>query len=236
MTQDSIRASSGPDATRSLTYAAFATAFSYPDQEGLDTIRSGTLADALRQLLGSLDPGLAQDTDWAALRDAGPDDDALQVDFTRLFDVGENGPDCPLNGSHYGGGEMEVKEELVRFYNHFGLSLAEGQQEEPDHLVTELEFLHYLTYQEAQLTAEGESTEGLLRAQRDFIARHPGTWVPAMQQKLIGQNALRFFTALTGLLARFLQTEEARLTARIADFDFCATDPDSTHRQESALQ
>lgn len=218
MTHNMTQAISGPDATRSLTYAAFATAFGYPDQDGLDTIRSGALADALNQLLTTLDPQLVSGADWEALRDAGPDDDALQVDFTRLFDAGEDGPDCPMNGSHYHGGETEAKEELVRFYNFFGLSLADGQQEEPDHLVTELEFLHYLTYQEAQLAAEGESTEGLLRAQRDFIARHPGEWVPAMQQQLIGQKALRFFPALTGLLARFLKAEEARLTEQIERF------------------
>ncbi|QDX80741.1 hypothetical protein B9N43_05470 [Denitratisoma sp. DHT3] len=220
MSQESIQAApasppAGADASRSLAYAAFATAFAYPDREGLEAIRSGVLADALRQLLGLLVPRLEEDTDWAALRDAGPDDDALQVDFTRLFDAGPDGPDCPMNGSHYGGGETEAKEELVRFYNFFGLSLADGQQEEPDHLITELEFLHYLSYQEAQLIAAGESADGLLRAQRDFIARHPGAWVPAMRQKLVKKNAMRFFPALTELLARFLRAEETRLTERI---------------------
>lgn len=218
MTQDSTQGGSGPDATRSLTYAAFATAFDYPDREGLDAIRSGALADALHQLLATLDPALTKDADWEALRDGGPDDDALQVDFTRLFDAGEDGPDCPMNGSHYSSGETEAKEELIRFYNFFGLSLADGQQEEPDHLITELEFLHYLSYQEAQLAAAGESTEGLLRAQRDFIARHPGQWVPAMHQKLIQQQAMGFFPALTNLLVRFLKDEEARLTEQIKQF------------------
>lgn len=215
MTQDSIQTGSGPDATRSLTYAAFATAFGYPDREGLDAIRSGVLADALHQLLTTLDPTLASGADWEALRDGGPDDDALQVDFTRLFDAGEDGPDCPMNGSHYSGGETEAKEELIRFYNFFGLSLADGQQEEPDHLVTELEFLHYLSYQEAQLIATDESTDGLLRAQRDFIVRHLGVWVPAMKQKLVRKNAMPFFPALTELLVRFLRAEEIRLTEQI---------------------
>ena len=39
------------DASRSLVYAAFAAAFAYPDREGMEAIRSGALAGALRQLL-----------------------------------------------------------------------------------------------------------------------------------------------------------------------------------------
>src|SRR5208337_2343648 len=106
MTESFISVVNGPDATRSLAYATFAAAFEYPDRDRLETIRSGALADALRQLLSSIYPGLVEDADWDALRDAGPDDDALQVEFTRLFDVGEEGPGCPMNESGYGGGGM----------------------------------------------------------------------------------------------------------------------------------
>lgn len=222
------------DATRSLTYAAFATAYTYPDQEGLEVIRSGALADALRQLLSAIDPRLVEGTDWEALRDAGPDDDALQVDFTRLFDAGEDGPECSLNGGRYCSGETETIEELVRFYNHFGLSLADERQEEPDHLTTELEFLHYLAFQEAQLAAAGEDIAGLLRAQRDFIVRHPGAWVPAMGQRLTARQPIRFFPELTRLLARFLQAEENRLTEQIDKLP--ASDDTTPHPQRSTLQ
>lgn len=205
------------DASRSLSYLTFATAFAYPDQEGLQAIRAGELAGALRHLLGSIDPALLADTDWEALGDAGPDDETLLVEFTRLFEAGPDGPDCPLNGARYRGGSMEPLEELVRFYDFFGLTLDQATQGEPDHLVTELEFLHFLSFQEAQLGAAGEDVGGLLRAQRDFIERHPGAWVPALCKRLAEREAPRFFRELAGLLERFLRQEQARLALQIDD-------------------
>jgi DMSO reductase family type II enzyme chaperone len=198
------------DASRSLVYAAFAAAFAYPDREGMEAIRSGTLAGALRQLLGAVDPELPEGVDWAALQDCGADDEFLPVEFTRLFAAGENGPCCPLEGRCYGSAGMEATEDLVRFYDFFGLSLSEGQREEPDHLLTELEFLHYLAYQEATLAAAGEGTEGLLRAQRDFITRHPLAWVPLLRSRLTTHGSPRFFLELVALLERFLRAEAAR--------------------------
>lgn len=203
------------DASRSLVYAAFATAFSHPDREGMDAIRSGVLAGALRQLLGAVDPALLAGVDWEALQDCGADEEALPVEFTRLFEAGENGPCCSLEGRSYGSAAMEATEELVRFYDFFDLSLPEGQREEPDHLLTELEFLHYLTYQEAGLASAGESTEGVLRAQRDFIERHPGAWIPVLHSRLIAHGAPRFYIELVRLLERFLRAEEVRLAEQI---------------------
>lgn len=216
MNQHATPACGGIDATRSLAYAALAAAFAYPDGEGLDVIRSGALANALRQLLTPLYPELAADANWDALRETGPDDDALQVDFTRLFDAGDEGPQCPLNGSHYGTGTLETVEEAVRFYNFFGLSLSAERTEDPDHLTTELEFLHFLAYQEAQLVEAGEDAVGLQRAQRDFIVRHPGAWVPAMRKQLLARQPMRFFPELVRLLESFLKAEELRLTHQIS--------------------
>ncbi len=199
------------DTSRSLGYLAFATAFTYPDQEALQAIRAGELAGALQHLLRVVDPALVADVDWKALGNAVPDDETLLVEFTRLFEAGANGPDCPLNGARYCGGTMEPLEELVRFYDFFGLSLDQSTQGEPDHLVTELEFLHFLTFQEAQLGAAGEDVSGLLRAQHDFIARHPGAWVPALRARLVEHNAPSFFLELVRLLEHFLEFELMRL-------------------------
>ncbi|MCB1630822.1 MAG: molecular chaperone TorD family protein [Pseudomonadales bacterium] len=199
------------ETSRSLSYLAFATAFTYPDQEVLQAIRGGELAGALQRLLGAVDPALVADVDWKALGSAVPDDDTLLVEFTRLFEAGANGPDCPLNGAHHQGRKTDLHEELVRFYDFFGLSLDHATQGEPDHLLTELEFLHFLAFQEAQLGAAGEDVGALLRAQRDFIERHPGAWVPALREQLAKHDAPRIFCELARLLERFLEFELIRL-------------------------
>ena len=85
--------------------------------------------------------------------------DALTVEFTRLFDAGARGTACPLNGGLQVGPQMKVMEEAVRFYAHFGLTLTEEQKELPDHLTTELNFLHFLSCGEHEPPATVPGTE-----------------------------------------------------------------------------
>jgi DMSO reductase family type II enzyme chaperone len=162
----------------------------------------------LREALAAVDPALAEGAGWDALADAG-EGDALSVEYTRLFDVGTSGPPCPLNGGLYGGARMQTMEEAVRFYDHFGLTLADESRELPDHLVTQLEFLHYLTYREAEAYAHGGDAGPYQRARRDFVERHPGRWCPKLRERLDAQGALPFFAALVRHLVRFLDHERA---------------------------
>jgi DMSO reductase family type II enzyme chaperone len=200
---------------RSRAYAAFAEIFEYPDEEYFEAVRSGTLAEALRAVLASVDPSLVEggDGDWEALSNAGEGEDDLAVEFTRLFDVGASGPPCPLYGGLYGGARMKTMEEAVRFYNHFGLTLSESPHELPDHLTTELEFLHFLAFREAQALEQGEDAGAYRRAQRDFLARHLGRWVPKLRAKMERESPMPFFLELVRRLESFLLSDGAHLVA-----------------------
>jgi len=197
-------------AARSLAYISFAQMFEYPDAKMEAAVREGRLAASLRDAVAAVDPNLLEDCDWAALSDAGGDDD-LAVEFTRLFDVGAGGPPCPLHGGLYHGARMKTMEEAVRFYNHFGLTLSEAPRELPDHLTTELEFLHFLTYREAETLAAGGDAGPWRRAQRDFVSRHPARWVPKLRERLEAQDPMPFFRELVRGLASFLSDEAGRL-------------------------
>lgn len=199
-------------AARSRAYLVLVHALEYPDRELLEQIRSRALADALSEALERVDPSLAEG-DWSALADAGASDDDLAVEYTRLFDVGAGGPPCPLYGGLYGGARMKTMEECVRFYNHFGLTLADSPRELPDHLATQLEFLHFLAFREAEARDEGGDPGPWRRAARDFVERHPGRWVPKLRARLAKHKAAPFFTALIERLDRFLAQERARLEA-----------------------
>lgn len=199
-------------AARSRCYLRLCAAFDYPDEAWCEAIRSGEVAAALRTGLADVAPALATSIDWDALRETGEADD-LAVEFTRLFDVGSSGPPCPLSGGLYGGARMTVMEEAVRFYNHFGLQLDEARRELPDHLQTQLEFLHYLCYREAGALRDGEDPGAFRRAQRDFVARHPGRWVPRLRERLGEQRPMPYFRALVGLLDDFLALEQRHLLA-----------------------
>jgi DMSO reductase family type II enzyme chaperone len=199
-------------AARSRVYAAFAEIFEYPDAEYVEAVRSGALADAVREVLANVDASLAEG-EWSALSNAGEEVDDLAIEYTRLFDVGASGPPCPLYGGLYGGARMKTMEEAVRFYNHFGLTLSESPHELPDHVTTELEFLHFLAFREAQTLEKNEDAGAYRRAQRDFLARHLGRWIPKMRAKLAGEDPMPFFLELVTRLERFLLNDAAHLVA-----------------------
>jgi DMSO reductase family type II enzyme chaperone len=197
-------------AARSLAYNTFARMFEYPDGEQAEAIRAGALAGQLREALVAVDPAVDEAADWGALQDAGEGDD-LAVEFTRLFDVGTGAPPCPLHGGLYGGARMKTMEEAVRFYNFFDLTLSEEPRELPDHLTTQLEFLHFLAFREAQTLEAGADAGSWQRAQRDFLGRHPGRWVPQLRARLEKEEPMPFFLELVVRLAAFLESDSRRL-------------------------
>jgi DMSO reductase family type II enzyme chaperone len=199
-------------AARSQAFRLFAEALAYPDPPYVEAVRNGQLASALREVLGAVDAMLLDELGLPALREAGEEDD-LAVEYTRLFDAGSAGPPCPLYEGVYGGARMKTMEEALRFYNHFGLTLSDGQRELPDHLITQLEFLHYLAFREAEALGSSTDPGPYRRAQRDFIERHPGRWVPMLRKRLDGQSPMPFFLELIHGLERLLSSAASQLAA-----------------------
>jgi DMSO reductase family type II enzyme chaperone len=144
--------------------------------------------------------------------------DDFQAEYNRLFEVGSmGGPPCPLFGGFYDRDRMRVMEELIRFYNYFGLGLAQGQL--PDHITVELEFMHYLTYKEAEPQQDG-GQESYQRAQKDFLDRHLGKWVPVLHQKLAKCQPLPFFDGLVAWTDDFLGRDRQYLKSVLSPSPF----------------
>ena len=216
MSTDRVGTSASGDAqrpaARSRAYAVFADLFTYPDRELCEAARDGTVGRALREVLAAVEPSLASG-DFDALAEVGPDDE-LSVEYTRLYDVGSGGsPPCPLYDGVYGGARMQTMEECVRFYNHFGLTLSDAPRELPDHLVTQLEFLHFLAFREAEAGERGEDAGAFRRAARDFTLRHPGRYLPKLAARLARAEAGAFYRALVERLQALLDHDASWLVA-----------------------
>lgn len=195
-------------ALRSELYALLACLLAYPDEAWLADIRAGLVADRLTALCARLDVGATLQPQRAALCDAGEGDEALAAEYTRLFDTGP----ISLYGGHHHGTRMQVMEEVLRYFEHFGLELDPDRNELPDHLVCELEFMHFLCQQEAHLPADQQAP--WQRAQRDYLARQLGRWAPRLHGLLLAQQAHAFFVEVARLLAVFLASEQQRLDAQ----------------------
>ncbi len=201
-------------AARSVVYRIFAELFEYPNDALAAAIASGEPVARLREALACVDPALVVGVDWEALGNAagsGEPDDNLAVQYTRLFDVGVPGPPCPLYGGLYASERMKTMEEALRFYRHFALATSPSQKELPDHLTVELEFLHFLTFKEVECLAGAGDPGPFRRAQRDFIARHPGRWVPELCERLNKHDSSAFFRELAAALRAFLVHDAAAI-------------------------
>jgi DMSO reductase family type II enzyme chaperone len=165
---------------RSSVYRCLATAFSFPTSEVSEAFASGRFLEELLVAATALpfplptDEGLRADT---ALTHEG-----LQQEYIRLFEVGPGRPPCPLYEGSHRRGRMKNMEELVRFYEHFGLR-HEGE-DLPDHLCAELEFVHYLAFKEAAALQAGADSLPYRLAQRDFLRRHLNRWLPRLRRRL----------------------------------------------------
>lgn len=199
-------------AGRSRLYQILELAFAFPDEDFYAAVCDGTFATTLGHTCRVLpyEFGGAVVPPPSAGGDSYVD---FESEYIRLFDVGPAGPPCPLYGGVYIGDRMKVMEEATRFYNFFELRISQQMRELPDHITTELEFLHYLTFRETQARQAGVDPAPLLRAQRDFLARHLCRWVPRLQARLAKQQALPFFPALVEFAAAFFAADQAYAAA-----------------------
>ncbi len=197
-----------PASARSSFYAHLSRAIAFPQPEFHTEVREGrwleTQAAHLAALPYRLSGGAAGG--WRAPADY----DRYQTEYIRLFEVGSRGASsCPLHAGHYTGDRLRAMEELVRFYNFFGLRLSPGLM--PDHITVELEFMHFLAFKEAEARKTGGDVDSHVRAQRDFLQRHLASWWPVLVAAVKQQRPLPFYRALVALLARFLDAEGKHL-------------------------
>ncbi len=101
--------------------------------------------------------------------------------------------------------------EVSEFYNCFGLRMSqqEGKREFPDHISAELEFLHFLTFKEADAmkTGDNEALNGYIKAQKDFLERHLMQWVPEFCKKLQKSARMPLYPLLAEITSRFVEAE-----------------------------
>jgi len=209
----------GPErqtARRSDLYRLLAAAFCFPTQELVEAVASGDLRVALAEAGAGLPYPLESPADDPRLADAGPDADALEIEYIRLFDVGTGGgPPCALYGGHWKGDRLRVMEEAIRFYEHFGLGLPDPRPELPDHLTVALEFLHYLAFRETETRKTEIDPSDYVRAQRDFLDRHVLGWFPLVAHKLTGEQPPPFYASLVEFALAFFHADREYL-GRIA--------------------
>jgi DMSO reductase family type II enzyme chaperone len=186
---------------RSYIYKYLAAAFSFPGAHVARHISSGAwLLDVLAICSRLPHPFTIEPSEAEALR-AGAGRDSLEARYIALFEVGAGRPFCPLYEGAHRRGRMKLMEDLVRFYEHFGLRPLPGDP--PDHLCTQLQFMHFLAFKQAAASGQ-PAIAAAVRAQHDFLERHLCRWLPRVRARLASsREAGTFYARLCALAERF---------------------------------
>ena len=198
-------------AARSNSYRLFSQAFVFPMGDLLTALVNGGLRDALIECSKDLPYACHYSTIDAETTN--PDSrDAVSQSFTSLFDNCTGRPRVSvLERRHVRSTEQTLWEDLLRFYNHFGLDFSHGgATEPPDHINLELEYMHYLSFLEAG--APQDRTPFLL-GQHDFMERHLGIWTTSFAENVEAEEDNVPYGTLARMLTEFVQADFEHLKA-----------------------
>ncbi|WP_344961846.1 molecular chaperone TorD family protein [Oceanisphaera sediminis] len=176
---------------RGTVFRLAAAMLDYPLAETQQALEQGRLSQALNAAMQTLG-----EAPWPELP-ASSDLCALEVGYMATFAHGRRGkPRVPLVASAYepllaGETPGSFMLNVQAFYRHFGLKAAtddEGHIDEPDHLVTMLEFCALLCHLEEQAASKQRDASPYQRAQRDFMARYLIPLLSALRARLAGEG------------------------------------------------
>ena len=132
--------------------------------------------------------------------------DQLKREYSGLFEVGSDGPPVPIREDLQTGQRAGTREELVRFYNYFHYELEEKFAWAPDHLSVQLEFVHFLCFQEASAGSEVLSYQ---LAELDFAERHLIRWAPKLAKSVESIAPGSLYARIMRTLSEFLANDVA---------------------------
>ncbi len=195
--------SNNQDFARSSIYKYLSLAIDYPTGESAEILSSGTLFTELsaqleklstdfQRLLGKLSPLEEELSRFETLED-------IQVVYTTFFDMAVKKPSFSLYETANVMATSEAEKtaaflvELEAIYGREGITLSDRDM--PDHLATELEFMHFLC------------SNNKVSQQADFLTHHLNNWLPQLAQSFLKQETIPFYSQLIMLIAHFVETD-----------------------------
>jgi DMSO reductase family type II enzyme chaperone len=199
-------------ATRSLIYKLLAIGYSYPTLESYEDIKNGTfwinIKENIEQLSSEiLNKAIFEIKDGLFLSDISFE--TFESEYLNAFETNMPNPSCSLYEGSYA---KEVNKaglllELKGFYENFGLNISKNFKELEDRITVELEFMHFLTFKQVQAKEEGLDAMPYLKAQKDFLERHLGKWIPKFRMDVKDKIKFPFFRNLSLLTDAFITSE-----------------------------
>jgi len=160
--------------------------------------------------------------------------DMFQAEYVSLFELGIPEPPCPLREIAFreNEGDLEVKQFVPNTVITMPgllllLSLEEQYRSEgleyhkypPDHLVVELEYMHYLATKEYKFLAEGkiEDAINVVKKEKRFLSTHL-EWVNKLRGCVESESKLNFYKYVLKALTLWLAFDK-EILSRLSQFN-----------------
>lgn len=209
----SLEDNKGDAACRSKCYEIFSELFYQPNKEEL--LSKKILIDLVDALV-NLNLEAKQFAEKMINSINEYDAEQLTVEYSRLF-VGPFTVLAPPYGSVYiDSGRALMGDstlDIMHLYREAGLVFRDGYKEVPDHITIELEFLHFITYQElvALHSNNNDDLKKYLKTQVLFINKYFGKWILPFCEKILSSTENSYYRNLAECLQQFTQSEMERI-------------------------
>lgn len=160
--------------------------------------------------------------------------DMFQAEYVATFELGVKGPKCPPYESEYVKPEKPSKvfieppatlhgnvdqimlknlesklgiiSSVSMFYEKHGVRAKDLI---PDHIVAELEFMHYLAAKECEALSRNNVEEAtkLREAQREFLENHLARWVGSLAKCVEDKGSLKGYAELLRVIEQIIQKD-----------------------------
>lgn len=184
-------------------YLFLGLCFSYPQKEFYDVMKG---AGGVKEL-GALIEGLPFKVNFKGNPSPSLHHEDFENEYVNTLDMAGS---RPLYESAYTAYRddmcsRDIYEDILRFYDHFGIKLREKERDYPDHLVAELEFMAFLVQKEADAEKCGKDPNPYRLAQRDFLERHLNKWVYKLNERIQKRLKEPFYKGASAFMVEFLR-------------------------------
>ncbi len=140
----------------------------------------------------------------------------FQVEYTRLF-IGPYKMLAPPYESVYHNGDGTLMGnstlEVMSLFREAGYSLADDYHDAPDHIATELEFMHILVAGISEFVQKNDTVaaEQYMRILISFLTDHLANWIPGLTRQVETVTGSEFYRSLARITRRTIEDDVKRL-------------------------
>jgi len=207
---------------RAQIYKILAKSFLYPTKDFFDSFGTQEYTQALLRYCSlnapssELQATIQGVCEMLKSGEQGPTPGTLEYEYNRLF-AHLGSAKCPPYETEYGYDNVfqktQTMADIAGFYKAYGLEVSDTNAERVDFLSTELEFMAFLSLQEAYAREHGECEhiEVCVDTQRKFMKDHLGRWTGIFTKILSRTTQEKFYENAGKQLEEFVGGELGRL-------------------------